>query len=235
MKPNGAVYVFTRDNAGDWRQQDFISAFNAEDNDQFGFSISLSSDTLAVGAVGKNSGVNNDIDVGAVYVFIRENDGVWRQQDFISASNAEDNDQFGFSISLSSDTLAVGAVGKNIDAGAVYVFTRDNVGDWRQQDFISAFNAEAGDLFGGAVALAGDTLAVGAVGKNSDVNNDTDVGAVYVFIRDNEGEWGQQDFIRASNAEDNDQFGFPVSLSGDTLAVGAVGKNIDAGAVYVFQ
>jgi len=231
----GAVYVFTRDNAGDWRQQDFISAFNAEDNDQFGFSISLSSDTLAVGAVGKNSGVNNDIDVGAVYVFIRENDGVWRQQDFISASNAEDNDQFGFSISLSSDTLAVGAVGKNIDAGAVYVFTRDNVGDWRQQDFIRAFNAEAGDLFGGAVALAGDTLAVGAVGKNSIDNIKPDIGAVYVFIRDNEGEWGQQDFIRASNAEDNDQFGFPVSLSGDTLAVGAVGKNIDAGAVYVFQ
>ena len=231
----GAVYVFTRDNAGDWSQQDFIRAFNAEDNDQFGFSISLSSDTLAVGAVGKNSEVNNDIDVGAVYVFIRENDGVWRQQDFIRAFNAEDNDQFGFSISLSSDTLAVGAVGKSIDAGAVYVFTRDNAGDWRQQDFIRAFNAEAGDLFGGAVALVGDTLAVGAVGKNSEVNNDIDVGAVYVFIRDNEGEWGQQDFIRASNAENNDQFGFPISLSGDTLAVGAVGKNIDAGAVYVFQ
>jgi hypothetical protein len=87
-------------------------------------------------------------------VFIRENDGVWRQQDFIRAFNAGDNDQFGFSISLSSDTLAVGAVGKSIDAGAVYVFTRDNVGDWRQQDFIRAFNAEAGDLFGGAVALA---------------------------------------------------------------------------------
>jgi len=236
IKPDiGAVYVFTRDNAGDWRQQDFISAFNAEDNDQFGFSISLSSDTLAVGAVGKNSEVNNDIDVGAVYVFIRENAGDWRQQDFISAFNAEDNDQFGFSISLSSDTLAVGAVGKNIDAGAVYVFTRDNAGDWSQQDFISAFNAEAGDLFGGAVALAGDTLAVGAVGKNSEVNNDIDVGAVYVLIRDNEGEWGQQDFIRASNAENNDQFGFPISLSGDTLAIGAVGKNIDAGAVYVFQ
>ena len=230
IKPDiGAVYVFTRDIDGNWTQQALLRASNAEVNDQFGFSISLSNDTLAVGAVGK------DIDAGAVYVFTRDNAGDWRQQDFISAFNAEDNDQFGFSISLSSDTLAVGAVGKNIDAGAVYVFSRDNVGDWRQQDFISATNAEAGDLFGGAVALAGDTLAVGAVGKNSIDNIKPDIGAVYVFIRDNEGEWGQQDFIRASNAEDNDQFGFPVSLSGDTLAVGAVGKNIDAGAVYVFQ
>ena len=91
------------------------------------------------------------------------------------------------------------------------------------------------DLFGGAVALAGDTLAVGAVGKNSEVSNDIDVGAVYVFIRDNVDDWSQQDFIRASNAEAGDLFGAPVALSGDTLAVGAVGKNIDAGAVYVFQ
>ena len=231
----GAVYVFTRDIDGLWSQQAYLKASNAEDNDQFGFSVALSGDTLAVGAVGKNSIDNIKPDIGAVYVFTRDIDGNWTQQALLRASNAEVNDQFGFSISLSNDTLAVGAVGKDIDAGAVYVFTRDNAGDWRQQDFIRAFNAEAGDLFGGAVALAGDTLAVGAVGKNSIDNIKPDIGAVYVFIRDNEGEWGQQDFIRASNAEDNDQFGFPVSLSGDTLAVSAVGKNIDVGAVYVFQ
>jgi hypothetical protein len=224
----GAVYVFSRNN-GIWTQQAYLKALDAEDNDQFGFSVALSGDSLAVGAVGKNNVDNSKQDIGAVYVFTRDNVGDWSQQDFIRAFNAEDNDQFGFSISLSSDTLAVGAVGKNIDAGAVYVFTRDNVGDWSQQDFIRAFNAEAGDLFGGAVALSGDTLAVGAVGKN------IDAGAVYVFTRDNVGDWSQQDFIRASNAEAGDLFGAPVALSGDTLAVGAIGKNIDAGAVYVFQ
>ena len=239
----GAVYVFTRNN-GIWTRQAYLKALDAEENDQFGFSVTLSGDTLAVGAVGKNSIDNIKPDIGAVYVFTRDIDGNWTQQALLRASNAEDNDQFGFSVTLSGDTLAVGAVGKTIDAepignitnaGAVYVFTRDNVGDWRQQDFIRAFNAEDNDQFGFSISLSSDTLAVGAVGKNSEVNNDIDVGAVYVLIRDNEGEWGQQDFIRASNAENNDQFGFPISLSGDTLAVGAVGKNIDAGAVYVFQ
>jgi hypothetical protein len=225
----------TRQLADEFAQQAYLKAFNAEDNDQFGFSVALSGDTLAVGAVGKN------IDAGAVYVFTRDNDGVWSQQDFIRAFNAEDNDQFGFSVALSGDTLAVGAVGKNIDAGAVYVFTRDNVGDWNQQDFIRAFNAEDNDQFGFSISLSSDTLAVGAVGKNSDVNNDIDVGAVYVFTRDNDGVWSQQDFIRVSNAEAGDLFGAPVALAGDTLAVGAVGKNsdvnndIDVGAVYVFQ
>jgi len=228
----GEVYMFTRDNDGVWSQQDLLRAFNAEENDQFGFSVALSGDTLAVGAVGKN------IDAGAVYVFTRDNTGDWGDPDLLRVPDAEAEDQFGFSISLSGDTLAVGAVGKSIDAdligkiinaGAVYVFTRDNTGDWGDPDFISASNAEEKDQFGGAVALSGDTLAVGAVGKNFDA------GEVYVFIRDNTGDWGDPDLLRAFNAEAGDLFGAPVVLSGDTLAVGAVGKNINAGAVYVFQ
>ena len=113
--------------------------------------------------------------------------------------------------------------------------TRESADEFARQAYLKALNAEENDQFGFSVTLSGDTLAVGAVGKNSIDNIKPDIGAVYVFIRDNEGAWGQQDFIRASNAENNDQFGFPISLSGDTLAVGAVGKNIDAGAVYVFQ
>jgi sorbitol-specific phosphotransferase system component IIA len=243
----GAVYVFTRDNDGEWGLQDFLRASNAEAGDEFGFSVSLSGDALAVGAVGKNSDDNLKTDVGAVYVFTRNNDGEWGLQDFLRASNAEAGDQFGFSVSLSGDALAVGAVGKNsddnlkTDVGAVYVFTRNNEEEWDQQDFLRASNAEAGDDFGFSVSLSGDTLAIGAVDKNSDDNLKTDVGAVYVFIRDNEEEWGQQDFLRASNAEAGDFFGGAVALSGDTLAVGAVGKDsdddskLDVGAVYVFQ
>ncbi len=163
----------TRESADEFAQQAYLKAFNAEDNDQFGFSISLSGDTLAVGAVGKNSDVNNDVDVGAVYVFTRNNHGVWSQQAYLKASNAEENDQFGFSVALSGDTLAVGAVGKNSidnikpDIGAVYVFTRDIDGNWTQQAFLKASNAEENDQFGFSVSLSGDTLAVGAVGKNS--------------------------------------------------------------------
>ena len=208
----------TRESADEFAQQAYLTALDAGENDQFGFSISLSGDTLAVGAVGKNSDINNDIDVGAVYVFTRDNDGVWSQQAYLKASNAEVNDQFGFSVTLSGDTLAVGAVGKNsdvnndINVGAVYVFTRDNVGDWSQQAYLKALDAEENDQFGFSISLSNDTLAVGAVGKNSDVNNDVDVGAVYVFIRDNVGDWSQQDFIRAFNAEAGDLFGAPVAL-----------------------
>jgi ketosteroid isomerase-like protein len=242
----GAVYVYIRDDNGEWRQQGFLRAFNADAGDLFGGAVALSGDILAVGAAGEGGADNRTPDAGVVYVFTRDDSGEWRQQDLLRSFNTDTRDQFGFSIALSENTLAIGAVGEGSadnskpDAGAVYVFSRDNNGGWRQQGFLRAFNADAGDLFGGAVALSGDTLAVGAIGKNSDDNSKPDAGAVYVFSRDDNGEWRQQAFLRAFNADAGDLFGSAVALSGDTLAVGAVGENgadnsePDIGAAYVF-
>jgi len=162
----------------------------------------------ASGPISLNEGPNNEISVivtaedgitKKVYTVgvTRELADEFAQQAYLKALNAEENDQFGFSVALSGDTLAVGAVDKNSEdlnippnpidkAGAVYVFIRDNVGDWDEEEFLQAFNAEAGDQFGFSVALSGDTLAVGAVGKDSeDLNippNPIDkAGAAYVF------------------------------------------------------
>ena len=239
LKPAaGAVYVFTSNNT----QQALLRAVNADPGDQFGFSVSLSGDTLVVGAVGEAGDNNLEANAGAVYVFTRSN-GIWTQQAYLKAANADSGDQFGFSVALSEDTLVVGAVGEaganNLepDAGAVYVFTRSN-GIWTQQALLRASNADAGDQFG-VVALSGNTLVVGAVGEAGANNLELDAGAVYVYIRNN-GIWTQQVLLRASNADAGDLFGL-VELSGDTLAVGAIGEAGDnnlepnAGAGYLFR
>jgi len=270
----GAVYVFTRDAGGTWREQAYLKASNAGPSDFFGTDVSLSSDghTLAVGAYGEAS-VNADPDddsarnAGAVYVFTRDAGGTWRERAYLKASNAGAGDHFGIFISLSSDgsTLAVGAWGeasgnadpnddRALNAGAVYIFTRDIGGAWREQAYLKASNAEAGDFFGVAVSLSNDgsTLAVGANGETSanadpDDNSARGAGAVYVFTRDASGTWREQAYLKASNVEPFDFFGIAVALSsaGDTLAVGAAGEASangdpddntarDAGAVYVF-
>jgi hypothetical protein len=121
LADSGAVYVFTRSGTT-WVQQAYVKASNTGAIDQFGFSVSLGSDgnTLAVGAVledSKGTGVNGldqDDDTlsgsGAVYVFTRSGT-TWSQQAYVKASNTGASDQFGISVSLSSDgnTLAVGA------------------------------------------------------------------------------------------------------------------------------
>ncbi len=250
---SGAVYVFIR-NGGLWSQQAYIKASNADSSDQFGFSVALTGDTLAVGAIyegGNGTGVNSGSQAdnsaansGAVYVFTR-NAGAWSQQAYIKASNTDADDEFGYRLALSGDTLAVSSafedssgVGINSDsqadnsadsAGAVYVFTR-NMNTWRQQAYIKASNADAADFFGQSIALSGDTLAVGASGEGSNgigINSASQAdnsargsGAVYVFTR-KAGTWRQQAYIKASNADSSDLFGISLSLSGHTLAVGA--------------
>jgi hypothetical protein len=231
-------------------------------------------DSAAVGVNG-NQGDESAWDAGAVYVFIRSGNR-WTHQAYIKASNTQSSDSFGFAIALSGDgnTLAVGATledsgargvnGNQADnsaqsAGAAYVFVRTGT-SWAQQAYIKASNADAGDQFGWSIALShdGNTLAVGAqseasmtmgVNGNQDDNSAADAGAAYVFARSG-AIWTQQAYVKPSNAQAADRFGFSITLSGDgnTLAVGsydedgsATGVNgasdegaPNSGAAYVF-
>lgn len=275
---SGAVYVFARTGTT-WTQQAYLKASNTAFRDEFGCSVSLAGDTLAVGARGEDSSATgldgNQTDngtnySGAVYIFTRSGT-TWSQQAYLKASNTGPNDGFGQSVSLAGDTLAVGAFQESSSApgvngnqadnnamfsGAVYVFTRSGT-TWAQQAYLKASNTGASDQFGYSVSLAGDTLAVGAHGEDSDAtglngnqsnNNAMSSGAVYVFARSGT-TWSQQAYLKASNTGTGDQFGFSVSLAGDTLAVGAPGESSssmgangsqrddsvpESGAVYLF-
>ena len=141
----GAAYVFVR-SGGVWSQQAYLKASNSGANDQFGISVAVSSDTVVVGGyfedsnatgVNGNQADNSALSSGAAYVFVRSG-GVWSQQAYLKASNSGAGDQFGWSVAVSGDTVAVGAyleassaTGVNgnqadnsaADAGGAYVFT----------------------------------------------------------------------------------------------------------------
>jgi len=232
-------------------------------------------DSNAIG-IGGDEANNSGTDSGAVYVFTRAGSS-WSQQAYVKASNTDRNDRFGYSVDLSSDgsTLAVSALyeassatsigGSQADnsaafSGAVYIFNRA-VTTWSQQAYVKASNTNSDDLFGHSVSLSSDgaTLAVGARDEDSNAagvdGNQTDnsaanAGAVYVFTRAGPF-WSQQVYIKASNSQMGDRFGYSLALSSDgaTLAVsapseasnatgigGAQSDNSapDAGAVYVF-
>lgn len=112
--------------------------------------------------------------------------------------------------------------------------------------FIKSTNTGASDSFG-EVALSrdGNTLAIGAVGEDSDStgvgatpNESGDAnGAVYIYRRSGTG-WAFESFLKAANSDDRDGFGNALSLSadGNTLAVGAALRSIgDPGGAYVFS
>lgn len=91
------------------------------------------------------------------------------------------------------------------DAGAVYPVTIDPT--FTQQAYLKASNTEAIDNFGFAVAVAGDTVVVGAhredsnatgVNGNQADNSAAQAGAAYVFVRSGT-TWTQQAYLKASN------------------------------------
>lgn len=252
-RSSGAVYVFVR-NAGVWTQEAYLKASNTGEVDWFGHAVSLDGNTLAVSALFESSdarGVNGNQAnnraerSGAVYVFVRNATG-WTQEAYLKASNTNAGDHFGYELALDGDTLAVGAWGEGSaatgvngdqadnnapESGAVYVFVR-NRARWTQQAYLKASNTDAGDLFGGALALQGDTLVVGAGGEDSaaiglngdQANNDArESGAVYVFAR-SAGRWTQEAYLKASNTNAEDRFGLAVALDDNTLAVSARGE-----------
>ena len=119
-------------------------------------------------------------------------------------------------------------------AGAAYVFTRSG-GFWTQGAKPIAADGVAGDWFGQAVALSGDTALVGA--PNHDTTVGAAAGAAYVFTRSGAA-WTQEAEPIAADGIANDLFGFKVAVSGEMALIGAPGWDTagaaDVGAAYVF-
>lgn len=239
----GVVYVFNRTRAGVWSPQlQRLTSTNPDPSDDAGFglnALSLSSDgsTLAVGAADSTDATR----AGAVYLFDRSKGGDWGQPQRLTAPTPQANERFGSSaVSLSADgrILAVGATGSNNRTGSVYLYSRaDLASPWLHNVTLTAGDkAQADSLFGDQVSLSqtGTRLAVGAALEDKG-GSFIDTGAVYIFSRpDTASEWGKPIQLTAFNPNQDDNYGYSLSLSpdGDTLAVGVPSENTEASGVF---
>ncbi|MBV1907934.1 MAG: cadherin-like beta sandwich domain-containing protein [Kangiellaceae bacterium] len=256
-----------RQSAVEFAQEAYIKASNPGPEDRFGQAVAIDGDTLVVGAYQEDSngvGINSDpfndsaVNSGAAFVFVRsfnQDAWTWQQQAYLKPPVALAGKRFGYSVAIEQDTIAIGAYSDN-NTGAVYTYTREQT-TWTLEKRLVAARADSGDSFGWSVSLNGDLLAVGALGEDSSstgVNGDTfdnnapNSGAVYIFSRST-GVWFQQTYIKASNTNTDDNFGWKVALDNGTLVVAAPsedsaatginGDQLDntgtnSGAVYVY-
>lgn len=129
-----------------------------------------------------------------------------------------------YAVSLDGTELAIGAPGENAIAGAVYSVDCSTL-PCAAPLRIAPSDIVAGDAFGTAVGVSGDTLIATAPGPEP--------GAAYVFVSSGSG-WVQQARLVPSGGTSGERFGLSASVSGDRLAVGADKAGAGAGAVYVF-
>jgi hypothetical protein len=222
----GKVYVFTR-SGNQWTQVQGIVANDGAALDHFGSDVSLDGDSMIIGASEDTIGANTF--QGSAYVFVKSG-ATWMQQQKIVGADSGDSDDFGNSVSISGNTVVIGARNNNgtagVNQGAAYVFLRTGT-TWTLQKKLLPLVPGGFEQFGFDVSLSGDTV---IVGKRSS-------SPVYVFLRSGT-TWTEQARIFPADNPGNTDFGFSVSLDGERAAIGSVstiGSKNKQGAVYVFD
>ncbi|MBW8050033.1 MAG: hypothetical protein FVQ77_06780 [Cytophagales bacterium] len=225
----GAAWVYTRSGSV-WTQQGskLVGSGSLSATVYQGFSVSISSDgnTAIVG------GPEDNFSAGAAWVYTRSG-GVWTQQGG-KLDATLGIARHGYSVSISSDgnTAIVGGYADNSSAGAAWVYTRTGV-VWTQQGSKLVGTGAVGAAWQGfsvSISSDGNTAIVGGY------NDNTGVGAVWVYTRFS-GVWTQQGSkLVGTGAVGAAQQGFSVSISsdGNTAIVGGTDDNSWAGAAWVY-
>ncbi len=261
----GSAYVFTEPTGGwsGWgtltdpakaNLTATLTASNAAANDYFGHSVAVDGGTVLIGASGRDGGK------GAVYAFTKPktDDGWTGDLDIdtgdatkLTAGDGADNDLLGASVAIDDGTAVIGAIGDGANeddgddtndltnAGSAYVFI-EGPSAWSQAAKLTASDRGVDERddsqFGISVAVSGDIVVIGADGVDQGAT-ETNFGAAYVFTKPATG-WADNTEtakLTASDRNTNHDFGSSVAIDGDTVVVGAEGKDSGKGAAYVFD
>ena len=229
------AYVFKRQSDDTWLQIDKVTPSDGSNRYHYSLSVAIDGDYFIWG-VYSDQEMGSSSNRGAAYIFKRQADDSWQEQQKITASDGHNQSLFGRSVAIDGNVAVIGAPWDNETgylAGAVYVFGRSGE-TWSQQSKITAADGAGSNSFGFSVAIEGGDMLVGAV---NDDNLGHRSGSVYYFSNTPGliSEWTTGVNITAPDGEANDGFGISVSISGNTAIIGAFGDGNGAGSAYIFQ
>jgi hypothetical protein len=214
----GSAYVFKRSGIS-WVQEAKLLASDGTVGDAFGISVSLSDNYAVIGAYASDSYR------GSAYIFKRNNTS-WVEEEKLSIQDGAPSEYFGRSVTINGDYVIIGAYGDDSARGSAYVFKRNGTA-WVQEAKLLANDGEADDFFGGSISMGFNYIVIGAPGA------DSSRGSAYIFTQVNMS-WMQETKLLASDGGADDWFGISVSVSDDTVVIGADGDDSARGAAYVF-
>jgi hypothetical protein len=242
---SGAVYSVTK--ASGWQDLKRLSAPEPKRGGSFGWSFALEGDSLLVGAPSQASALAPG--VGNAYMFSRAGNS-WELSQKLSGGPQASGASFGYALALQGNTAVVSAPFPGLPHanntattphGLAFVYERGG-GAWMLASQLESPTAKNNDYFGISVALAGNSLLVGASGDPSAARGfDGDpnagallnAGAFHAFARDRDG-WTATTYVKPSSAREDTLFGEEIEISGDTIVVGAE-HDAQGGAVWVFE
>ena len=226
----GAVYLYKRQGMTNVLVAKLVSPDATEgETPEFGRTVAIKGNMVIVGArFARADAVER---AGAVYVFGKHGDS-WQFEDKIISPAPETEDNFGRALAIQGDSLVVTARKTSAEEGAAYVFVYTD-GRWIHQATLVASDPIAGAYFGQSVDIQGDVMAISA--RNANPNS---AGGFYLFRKSGDG-WMEIAKVTPSDGKLEDQYGFAIVMSGDTIAVGSRRADVngvkDTGAAYVYS
>ncbi len=217
---HGAGYVFQRDARGNWTQVARLTASDGAPAESFGSAVAISGDLAVIGAPAQNQ------QSGAVYLYRRSGNG-WAQEAKLLSPEAKEQQLFGQGVAIMGDRVLIGEPGFNERTGAVHVFARE-AGSWKAVATPAANGLQKNDRFGSPITVDGNKAFVGATYQANQM------GSVYVFARDAQGELRESYRLFAYEARPSEQFGSAIAADGDNTWIGVPRTRGARGAVYHF-
>jgi len=197
-----------------------LEASDPQENDWFGYAVAIDGETAVVGAPGEGGHANK------AYVFERQGDGSWEEQQILAPASPQSAGGFGWSVAIDGETIAVGAPYEDSAFGAAYLYQQASDGAWGPAGRVVASDRSNDASFGIRVSLDGGLLLVGAeYGPES-----TFTGGAYLFSRNSSGSWLEGLAFSATDLASDDRFGRGADISGESVVVGAPGRETETGA-----
>ena len=223
---SGSAYVYWPNSTGTWIRFKLVPADGGAGH-FFGSDVSIDGNIALVGA--RNDHTKTAFS-GSAYLFERQSSGVWTQLQNLYPSDAEVEDNFGYSVALSGDICVIGATSWAGQAGkAAYVYERQPNGLWEESARLQP-EGLSGDGFGSSVATDGESIVVG-VPYDDDLG--TNSGSAFVYSQSESGDWAQVAKLLGSGIGSDHHFGRNVEVDGETIMVS--GNQGNYGHVYVFE
>lgn len=231
---SGVAFVYRYD-AGQWQFFQRLVATDGAAYDLLGTSVAYKGGAIVIG-----SPQSGDLGYasGAAYIFSHRGGAGYAQDRKLLASGGAESDFFGTSVDISGSLIIVGSPSdddRGSNAGAAYVFTSSEPGQWNQVAKLLATDGADYDQFGIAVAIDGQRAVVGAYWDGDHGSNS---GSAYLFAADQNGAWSQDQKVSAADGDTGDWFGQSVGISGGVAIVGSPNDDDNgdgSGSAYVFQ
>ncbi len=230
---SGAAFVYRRIR-GQWRLDATLTGDPEQLRDRFGYAVAVQGSTLFVGAP---RAVADDGTFGAVHVY-RRMGGRWREIERLRMPATRLAEEFGVSLDVFGDTLAVGSPGSRAGGGipgSVYLFRRAGMG-WRLETALKARESSRNSFFGVSVAIEGYQLLVGDHEYFASEWRYGGPGSVVTFQR-KDGTWVEGATLRSTNGSSRELFGASVDISSGVAVVGVpvrTGRACQEGAAHVY-